>query len=1636
MSKNIMGLAKPLKGSSLNLDSANIGKLRLDQLDIPLGSLQYLMSGLNLDNVLITNSQIENTIIGKNVSNEANFTKLITTSDVIMYNLDKSNFVSWDATNSIFSIDASFSVIGCATIGNIQICQNTISAINNNGNINIIPNGLGTIFLTGPVQNVVNSQGNYLTSLANGNINFLSSDYILFNSSYGFYQLDTFSDQILTTTNGDITLNTEYNLTPKAINMIQNSGGTAVSTITNSNIRNGDKITITGTNSNPNMDGIYTVTNVLNKNTFLISTGNTFTGLLSNSTTGTILKTASNNINLNAAVHVKIPSNIDLTFGNTTNNIYGNTGGLFITSLQNVNFNVPGKIQIPQNVNFQLGTSSNTNMNFNGTSLNINSTGGTIALTSSTGLLNIPSLFITDQNPLLANYTQSSSDLTDKGIQFKYWDSTNGSSLGWIGYKQSTGKFTFLTSATNSNDVITGISSAFDIGSINVTNITLNPNGIINANCGQITNISLITGCGGTVNINGSSNVNISTGTRLALISGGDIFIPNNIPIVLGTAGSSIKEGTLGNLFLTSSRNVFINTQTNGSIVIPINTVLSFDGTTIGNQNISSNSNGNLILNSNKNIFLTTTGGNIILPASTFNTSSSLQFGDTSNTIYGGTNGIYINSVNNSFGSINFIASTNVNITSSTGNFVLNSLNGDINLLSSQGNVRVYQGSRIIFGISNTSNSIRSNTIGNLIINGSGNSIGNISLQNTSQINLTATTSVNIPSSVQVNLSGNNDKYIITNTNGNFNINNIASNGNIILTSFNTSLINTSGTTTIINNITNISSSNFTLTGSIGNLNSGDLYLAAQNPVLANYIQTNTDITDRGILYNYYSTNVSSAALGWFGVKKDTQQFTFYQTAINNNDVITGTLGSIALGNLNVNNNITFLSTGNLNMACGTISNLNTILGCNGTININGSSNVNVSATNIMLSSNSSGTIGLPFNTPLSFGNTTNSIIVTSNGNMIINANGGNGTIILNSNVQINGTTDSIYSTVTNYQDPILSIGGVTVPITNDLKDRGIEFKWNTGSITQTGFFGFQNSTQRFVFYSQDTNTNEIISGSFGNVQFANGYYNNLDVNCGTISNLSLLTACNNTGLTISSSSGINLSTNNILVSNGGKLNFGNTNNNISSTNGILNITSQFNTNITSQSGGIIFNTNTNGSGYTQFSINSPMYFGQTSSNNFLIRNTQGDFIIENSTGNIYLNPTTNTANSTGGLVVIPSNNTLAFNNTSTSISGDGNVLTINGYSVNINSTGPITLNGDVNIIGGISALSTNVSNDVYILPLGTEEILTATNIVNGNSGFINITTSSVHYLRVGDSISIKNSDTTPAIDGNYIVSNIISPTVFSIAHASISSPGIIASITGVLVTYQGKDIGLEFDFWNNTTGNGITSGSQYYVRGGLVRQSTTGNLAFYSNATISNNVVTTGILGDMQLNKLFTNKISGFTLDGPIVGGTFIIGGSNFQIGGGNIDNTPIGQTTAQNGRFTNLSSTISTNLQNTTLQGTFNYSIERYTLSSLLQTRNPSTNTIISYVSVNGATFIGTGTMGNSSINDGNVKKISISSMGANCQYQLAFASGKLITPNPLNGPLPTKMTFKRAGQSCEIMWDATLSAWILQSGNVYIS
>jgi hypothetical protein len=1650
MSKNTQGFSKSLKGTTISGNAGTFDTISANNVQFSATTINSLFQGSLLDGVIIINSQIDNTIIGSDQPNSATFTVLNTIGDVVFTSLDGTRSVYWDAITGIFTVTGDLTVTGCGLFGNIDICKNTIQAINTNGDINLLRKGNGTLFLTGPITNVA-STGNYLTNVLNGNVIFNASDYVSLTSNQSTINLDSFSDQTFTTKNGDISLNTETGIGTKIITKIDLFNTLIrVTTSSDSNVKIGDTITISGTNSDPNFNGTFTVTDVLTSQTFNIN--NPYSYFTTNSNTGLFVKTPSNNINLNAAVYVKIPSDIDLTFGTTTNSVSGNASGLFIGSQGDITFqpNTTSNyiVSIPQNTKFVYGTSSNVYTNFDGNSLNIinnSAINNSVTISTSNLLLNGTDTSFIDPNPLIGNFISGSGDLTDRGIQFRYSEINGNMKLGWFGYKQSTQRFTFLTNASNNDEIITGDLGKFDIGSISVTNITLNEGGTFDVGCGTIANVKLITGCGGTVNINASTNVNISASNRISLISGTDILVPNNIPILFGTNGTTISEVTVGNLSLKASQNIKLLTNT---VIISTGNKLSFDGTSVGNQSIYSDLLGNLIISSNKNINLNTTSGNIILPQNNNLTnfaSGVLQFGTTSSEIItGGTNGILLLS-SSSTGNLNLLSYNAIKITNTIGNINIQPNNGDINLFSTSGNVRILPLSRLIFGINNTNNSIRTNSIGNFMINGPGTSgnLSGVTSGNTVEItnslnfniNIISSGNINIPNNVNLKLGNSvlvNDtssNLLLSNTSGNFN--NVV-NGNINITTSNYNL----------NDITtNISTNSFVISGSPGSsvtMNTDNVRL--KDPILS-LSNNNFDLTDKGIEYNYLNSTTGNS-LGWFGYKNSTGFFTFYSTAINTNEIITGTLGSIELANLTLSKSITFSTQGNLDMKCGTISNLNTITGCNGTVNINATSNLNANSTNIFLNTQR---VLVPFNSILAFGDTNNSISSDNNGNVIITAPS---KIILNSDVQINGTTENVFSTVTNIQDPIFSIGGVTGPVLNDNKDRGIEFKWYNNNISfgslgnKTGFYGYDNSSNRFMFIPDGTNTSEVFTGSFGNVQFNNGYLNNIDINCGTISNVNTITGCNGSILNIVATTSINANTNNFILPFDSNLAFGNTNNNISSNlSGKLIFNASNGVNINSTSSTINFNSNSvNINSNTSGSLPT-LNFGSGSSGSTLIQ-SGGNFNIISSSGNINLTPS-GQINGTYGNIIIPTNTSIIFSGTNSNnrISSDSNSLQLYGYeNIGINSS-TVNIAGNVNIIGTISASIVQSDLNQYILPLGTDQISLITSITPSNvsgSGNTKIITSVSSYLNIGDIITIKNTNSTPLIDGTFTVMSIIDSTTFLINTSPVTTPGNAGSVTSKLTTFQGKDVGIEVERWSSTVGNTIiTAGSAGYNKGFYGWKDSLQKFVFYSNATISNSIVTNSILGDVQVNKLETNKISGFQLEGPLQGQSYIISGTNFQIQGGNIDSTPIGQNSASTGRFSNLASTISSTLENVTLTSQLNYSLERFTVdSTLLPSKNPSITVVLSFISVLGAGFTGTGNMP-VGIYDGQLKILVASSINTNCKYELSFTPGTLMSPNPINlNSIPTKITLKRRGQSVQLIWDATGMFWLPLTSGVYIS
>ena len=104
----------------------------------------------------------------------------------------------------------------------------------------------------------------------------------------------------------------------------------------------------------------------------------------------------------------------------------------------------------------------------------------------------------------------------------------------------------------------------------------------------------------------------------------------------------------------------------------------------------------------------------------------------------------------------------------------------------------------------------------------------------------------------------------------------------------------------------------------------------------------------------------------------------------------------------------------------------------------------------------------------------------------------GTGTTTVNNNLTVagdlvvNGTTTTINSTTQTLDDPVFTLGGDAAPTSDDNKDRGIEFRYHTGSEAKVGFFGFDDSTGYFTFIPDASNSSEVFSGTPGDIQATN----------------------------------------------------------------------------------------------------------------------------------------------------------------------------------------------------------------------------------------------------------------------------------------------------------------------------------------------------------------------------------------------------------------------------------------------------------------------------------------------------------------------------------------------------------------------
>lgn len=110
---------------------------------------------------------------------------------------------------------------------------------------------------------------------------------------------------------------------------------------------------------------------------------------------------------------------------------------------------------------------------------------GDLIVNGSTTTVNSTTVTIDDPVFTLGGDTApASDDNKDRGIEFRYHDGT-AARLGFFGYDDSTGLFTFLTTAANNSEVFSGTKGGLDIGNIKLSGSIKSYDGVTPA-AGQI----------------------------------------------------------------------------------------------------------------------------------------------------------------------------------------------------------------------------------------------------------------------------------------------------------------------------------------------------------------------------------------------------------------------------------------------------------------------------------------------------------------------------------------------------------------------------------------------------------------------------------------------------------------------------------------------------------------------------------------------------------------------------------------------------------------------------------------------------------------------------------------------------------------------------------------------------------------------------------------------------------------------------------------------------------------------------------------------------------------------------------------------------------------------------------------------
>lgn len=142
----------------------------------------------------------------------------------------------------------------------------------------------------------------------------------------------------------------------------------------------------------------------------------------------------------------------NITVAGTTNEVEV-TNGSSVANGDTVTIGLPNDVTIGNNLSVTNDVTITGDLTVNGTTTTVNSN------------------TVTVDDPVFTlggDTAPSSDDNKDRGIEFRYHDGSSAK-LGFFGYDDSTGKFTFLTSATNTSEVFSGTIGNIDAGNIDLS---------------------------------------------------------------------------------------------------------------------------------------------------------------------------------------------------------------------------------------------------------------------------------------------------------------------------------------------------------------------------------------------------------------------------------------------------------------------------------------------------------------------------------------------------------------------------------------------------------------------------------------------------------------------------------------------------------------------------------------------------------------------------------------------------------------------------------------------------------------------------------------------------------------------------------------------------------------------------------------------------------------------------------------------------------------------------------------------------------------------------------------------------------------------------------------------------------------